>query len=54
MSKDNIFTVRVDQEMRSAIESLADKDERSAAWMIRKLLEEALVARKAMKPKRKA
>ena len=52
--KDVILTIRVDEEMDSAIQTLAEADERTTAWMVRKLIEEALVARGVLKaPKQK-
>lgn len=43
--KEIILTVRVDEKMDRAIENLATKDDRTTAWMVRKLIEEALIAR---------
>lgn len=45
MKKDLVLTVRVDTEMNSLIQSLAKKDDRTVAWMLRKLITEALEAR---------
>ncbi len=53
MKKEVILTVRVDEDMNSAIQGLADDDERAVAWMVRKLLEEALSARGVYKTKKK-
>jgi predicted transcriptional regulator len=52
MKKDIILTVRVDEKMYSLIHSLAKKDDRTHAWMIRRLLEEALQARGLIKDKK--
>lgn len=38
--------------MSAAIEELAAEDERAIAWMVRKLLEEALLAKGKLKPKK--
>ncbi len=43
--KDVVLTIRVDEEMSRAIQSLAEEDERTTAWMVRKLIGEALTAR---------
>jgi predicted transcriptional regulator len=43
--KDSIITVRVTPETKSIIQSLAEEDDRTLAWMVRKLLIEALHAR---------
>ncbi len=45
MKKEILITVRVTPEIKSIIESLAEDDERTLAWMVRKLLIEALEAR---------
>jgi hypothetical protein len=45
MKKDVIITARVTYETKETIQSLADKDERTLAWVIRKLILEALEAR---------
>jgi predicted transcriptional regulator len=52
MKKDIILTVRVDEKMYSHIHTLAKKDDRTHAWMIRRLLEEALQARGLIKAKK--
>ena len=52
MKKDIILTVRVDEKMYSLIQSLAKKDDRTQAWMTRRLLEEALQARGLIKAKK--
>lgn len=50
--KHTTIGVRVDDTLLSIIQSLADADERPIASMARKLIVEALEARKLMKPKR--
>jgi predicted transcriptional regulator len=45
MKKETIITLRVTPEIKSMIEALAKDDERTLAWMARKLLIEALEAR---------
>lgn len=52
MKKEVIITARVTPEIKEAIQSLADKDERTVAWIVRKLLVEALESRKLLKNKR--
>jgi hypothetical protein len=51
MKKEVIITARVTPEIKDAIQSLAANDERTLAWMVRKLLTEALEARKIAKTK---
>jgi len=45
MKKEVIITARVTPETKDIIQSLAAKDERTLAWMVRKLLLEALEVR---------
>ena len=45
MKKEIVLSLRVDEEMHKLIHSEAQKDERTLAWMARKLLEEALLSR---------
>jgi len=45
MKKDVILTVRVTEEVNAVIQDLANQDDRTVAWMLRKLLDEALQAR---------
>jgi len=52
--KDVILTLRIEDRMDEAITKLAESDERTIAWMARKLLEEALVARGALDAKDEA
>lgn len=49
MKKEVVLTVRVDSEVDEAIRSLAQKDDRTVAWVTRKLITEALEARKIIK-----
>ena len=51
MKKNVIITIRVDERMHSAIQSLAEQDERTLAWMARKLIEDALQAKNASRTK---
>jgi len=53
MKKDTIITVRVTPEIKSIIQSLAEEDDRTLAWMTRKLLIEALEARGLLVPETK-
>lgn len=45
MKKEVVLTVRVDAETDQAIRAIAEEDERTVAWVARKLITEALVAR---------
>jgi len=49
MKKEVIITARITPETKEIIQSLADKDERALAWMVRKLLIEALESRGLLK-----
>lgn len=49
MKKEVVITARITPEIKDAIQSLADSDERTLAWMVRKLLTEALEARGLLK-----
>lgn len=49
MKKEVVITARITPETKEIIQSLADKDERTLAWMVRKLLLEALEARGLLK-----
>ncbi len=53
MKKEVVITVRVDSESNDIIRSLAKKDDRTIVWTTRKLITEALVARKLLKIKDK-
>jgi hypothetical protein len=45
MKKEIIINVRITSKIKETIQSLADRDERPFAWMIRKLILEPLEAR---------
>ncbi|WDD99827.1 ribbon-helix-helix protein, CopG family [Thalassomonas actiniarum] len=49
MKKIDIITVRVDTETGDALRTLAQADERSVAWIARRLITEALETRKRLK-----
>ena len=49
MKKEVVITVRITPETKDIVQSLADKDERTLAWMVRKLLLEALESRGLLK-----
>lgn len=51
--KEVVITVRVDSETDDIIRSLAQKDDRTVAWVTRQLITEALEARKLLKSKGK-
>ncbi len=48
MKKVDVLTVRVDSEMGEALRALALADERSVAWIARRLITEALETRKSL------
>jgi len=48
MKKIVVITVRIDTDTSEAIQALARADDRSIAWVARKLLTEALKARKLL------
>ena len=51
--KDVPYTVRVESQVANIIQKLADEDERTISFVLRKLIVEALEARKLIKPKKK-
>ena len=53
MKKEVLRTVRLDTETDQIIRDLAEEDDRAIAYMMRKLIEEALIARGKIKPKKK-
>ena len=53
MKKEVIITARITSEMKGIIQSLTDKDERTVAWIVRKLLIEALTTRGLLKTKKR-
>ena len=54
MKKEVVLTVRVDPEIKGIIDSIAQKGDRTVAWVTRSLITEALQARKLLKPKAKS
>lgn len=46
MKKISVITIRIDTEVDTEIRTLARADDRSVAWVARKLITEALEARK--------
>lgn len=53
MKKENIISIRVDAETKGIIQSLSKADDRTTAWMARKLMMEALEKRGLLKKKSK-
>ena len=51
MKKEVVLSVRVDSDIDDILRSLAKKDDRTVAWIVRKLIIEALEARKLLKTK---
>lgn len=51
MKKEVILSVRVDSDVDDILRALAKKDDRTIAWIVRKLIIEALEARKLIKTK---
>jgi predicted transcriptional regulator len=49
MKKEVVLTIRVDAETDRAIRAIAEEDERTVAWVARKLITEALEERGALK-----
>lgn len=54
MKKEVVLTVRVDPEIKEIIDSIAQKGDRTVAWVTRSLITEALQARKLLKSKVKS
>mgnify|MGYP003446970945 FL=1 len=54
MKKEVVLSVRVDPEIKGIIDSIAQKGDRTVAWVTRSLITEALQARKLLKPKAKS
>ncbi len=53
MKKESIITIRVTPEIKSVIQRLAVEDDRTLAWMTRRLVIEALESRGALKNRKK-
>ncbi len=51
MKKEVILSVRVEPDIDVLLRTLAKKDDRTVAWIVRKLIIEALEARKLLKTK---
>lgn len=51
MKKEVILSVRVEPDIDEILRNLAKKDDRTVAWIVRKLLIEALEARRLLKAK---
>lgn len=49
MKKEVVITARITNGIKEIIQAIADKDERTLAWMVRKLLTEALENRGLVK-----
>ena len=54
MKKEVVLSVRVESDIDDVLRALAKKEDRTVAWIIRKLITEALEARKLIKPKAKS
>ena len=54
MKKEVVLTVRVDPDIKDIIDSIAQKDDRTVAWVTRSLIMEALQARRLLKLKAKS
>ncbi|HTF86099.1 MAG TPA: hypothetical protein VL987_16065 [Cellvibrio sp.] len=53
MKKEVVLTLRVDTEINNAVRMLAKRQDRTVAWMARKLIIEALEQRKLIRPENK-
>ena len=53
MKKEVVLSVRVDSDIDDILRTLAKKEDRTVAWIIRKLIIEALESRKLLKMKAK-
>ena len=42
MKKTIVLTVRVDEDTNSVIQTLAEEEDRTVAWILRKLIDEAI------------
>lgn len=54
MKKETVLSVRVEPDIEEILRKLAEKDDRTVAWVIRNLLIEALEGRKLLKSKAKS
>lgn len=54
MKKEVVLTVRVDPDIKDIIDSIAQKEDRTVAWVTRSLIMEALQARRLLKAKAKS
>jgi len=52
MKKTILLTVRIDEKMHELISTEANSDERTIAWMARRLIKEALRARESKTSKK--
>lgn len=52
MKKEVMIAARITAEMKETIQSLAERDDRTLAWMVRKLLTEALEKRRLLGSKK--
>ncbi|MCH6256477.1 ribbon-helix-helix protein, CopG family [Puniceicoccaceae bacterium K14] len=46
------ISVRITEEMLEALKEIAEKEERTVRWVLRKVAEEGLIARGALKKKK--
>lgn len=53
MKKDIVLTIRIDGQLDKTLQSLAEKDDRTIAWVARNLILEALEARGLWDKKKK-
>lgn len=53
MKKEVVLSVRVDSDIDDILRALAKKEDRTVAWIIRKLITEALEDRKLLRAKSK-
>ncbi len=54
MKKEVVLTVRVDSKINAIVQSLAKEDDRTTAWVLRKLIIEALETRGLLEAKKKS